>query len=455
MRYFWIAFCLASSFNRSEAKAADYYTTIRPIIESKCLHCHSGKGVSFAFGDLDGAYAFRAAMTNAVAQRRMPPWMAAPGVQKYQHDLSLTAEDFAAFAHWGKANFPLGDKRKYRAQTAPLSVFKSDVSLLVPGSEDFLPEQSARDDYRCFLAPWPLKTPMYVRGIEVVPGNLRIAHHAILYVVDEKYATSLRAMDAEEKGAGYKCFGGPLPDRFGDPTQAAIFEKRFPKSIKEIQEHQFWLAHWAPGMSGYVLPKDTGMLVNPKSMLIVQMHYYTGFAMEQRDPGMKINFQLAKSVLKPAFNWPLTEQKWLNSTKNNSLIVPPMQSQSVSTEGSLANLDAYLAALSGVPKDQITGLEVHSANIHMHLIGASGEVTLIGPEGSEALLKVPRYEFGWQRDFMLVKPKIIPKEALAKWKIRVRCTFTNPNTEPVYGGFGSDQEMCYNFSLISISRKAH
>ena len=149
------------------------------------------------------------------------------------------------------------------------------------------------------------------------------------------------------------------------------------------------------------------MLVNPKSMLIVQMHYYTGFAMEQRDPGMKINFQLAKSVLKPAFNWPLTEQKWLNSTKNNSLIVPPMQSQSVSTEGSLANLDAYLAALSGVPKDQITGLEVHSANIHMHLIGASGEVTLIGPEGSEALLKVPRYEFGWQRDFMLVKPKII------------------------------------------------
>jgi Copper type II ascorbate-dependent monooxygenase, C-terminal domain len=454
MRLIKLASMLCLLFAVSAAGAADYYRTIRPIIETRCLHCHSGSGVSFAFGDVDTAYAFHSAMANAVSTKRMPPWMAAPGYQQYQHSLALTDTEIAAFSAWAKADFPLGDKKSYKPTPLHgLDQFKADLSIDVSGSAGFLPDQKQRDDYRCFIADWPEKTAKYVRGIELSPGNLRIAHHAILYVVESQYVAALRAMDAAESGAGYRCFGGPLPDRFGDPAQANAFDKRFPGAIKGIQEHQFWLSHWAPGMTGYTLPPETGLLVKPKSVLIVQMHYFTGFATNQSDRGTRIGFQLANSVQKPAFNWPLTNQQWLYASKNQSLVVPAQGKASVTTEANLAGLDIYLSALSGVPKSRISGLEVHSANLHMHLIGASGAVTLIGPKQRQTLLKVPRYEFGWQRDFVFTQPKIIPSDELGRWKIKVDCTFANPNQEPVYGGYGSNQEMCYNFSLISISRK--
>jgi hypothetical protein len=324
----------------------------------------------------------------------------------------------------------------------------------VPSSKGFLPNQAARDDYRCFLVDWPLKTPMYIRGIELKPGNLKISHHAILYAVDGKHRSALIAMDNSEKEPGYRCFGGPLPDRFGDAQQKSTFEKNFPDAVAKIQANQFWLSHWAPGMDGYTLPSDTGMLVKPGSVLIVQMHYYTGFALDQRDSGTKIGVMLAKSVGKPAFNWPITNVQWLQAQSNKSLVVPPMHSSTVSTEASFAGLDQYISALSGVPVAQITGLELYSANLHMHLIGSSGRVTLFDPKGrGETLLHIPRFDFGWQRDFMFTKPKIVPTRELKNWRVKVECTFANPSEKPVFGGYGSDQEMCYNFSYIAVSRK--
>jgi hypothetical protein len=107
------------------AQSADYYTSIRPIIETKCNHCHSGAGVSFAFGDLEGAYNFRAAMVGAVESRRMPPWMAAPGVQEYQHDLSLSTAEIAQFSNWAKLGYPLGDKPEIPRENASQAAVQS------------------------------------------------------------------------------------------------------------------------------------------------------------------------------------------------------------------------------------------------------------------------------------------------------------------------------------------
>jgi hypothetical protein len=435
------------------AICADFYTSIRPIIETKCNHCHSGKGVSFPFGDLDTSYALGPAMANAVAARRMPPWMAAPGHQNYQHDMSLSASQVAAFANWATSGFPKGDRSKYVESRAMVPEFKPTITLKVEGSAAFLPNQAVRDDYRCFLLDWPVKTPMYIRGLELKPGNLKIAHHAVVYAVSGKYAAQLRAMDAAEPGVGYRCFGGPLPDRFGDLAQANAFEQRFPNAIKNVQENQFWLTHWAPGMDGYNLPADTGILINPGTLLIVQMHYFTGFAQNQKDSGTTLGVQLEKSVKKPGFNWPLSNTAWLNALQNNSLIVPKKQQLTVSAEASFDGLDKYISALAGLPLNKIKGLELHSTNVHMHLIGAAGRVTLTAPAGSsEILLDIPKYDFGWQRDYVLVQPKIIKTSELQKWKLKVQCTFANPTDTPVFGGYGSNQEMCYNFSFISVER---
>lgn len=37
-------------------------------------------------------------------------------------------------------------------------------------------------------------------------------------------------------------------------------------------------------------------------------------------------------------------------------------------------------------------------------------------------------------------------------QLEVQCEFANPGAEPVYGGYGSKEEMCYNFSLLALAK---
>lgn len=427
-----------------------YYRDIRPLIEQKCLFCHAQSGVAFAFDDPERTYDFRAAIAAAVTTRRMPPWMAEPGHQDYHGDYSLSAEELELIAQWATADYPKGEPQATSQKPSVNAAFIPDIRIPVTGSSEFLPDQQQRDDYRCFIAQWPLKTAQYVTGIGAVPGNPRISHHAIIYVAEARFAPIYADFVKAEGGQGYRCFGGPLPDWLGDADKRAAFEAHHPDGVAELSRGQFWLAHWAPGMEGYQLPRDTGIPVAPGSVIILQMHYYTGFAPDQADPGTSLGFQVRKHVRKPAMNWPLTNVAWLHGRDNQSLVVPANGELTVDTDAALTGFDAYIAGVSGRPLEEFGSLELYSANLHMHLIGAAGTVTFTDSnKRSQVLLNVPRYEFGWQRDFFLASPLSIPRTQLDQTRLKVSCTFHNPHSHPVYGGYSSDDEMCYNFSLIA------
>ena len=66
------------------------------------------------------------------------------------------------------------------------------------------------------------------------------------------------------------------------------------------------------------------------------------------------------------------------------------------------------------------------------------------------LLNIPRWDLNWQRDFMFVEPIRIEQEDLADNRLVIECTFANHTDELVYGGWGSDDEMCINFSYVSV-----
>ena len=110
-----------------------------------------------------------------------------------------------------------------------------------------------------------------------------------------------------------------------------------------------------------------------------------------------------------------------------------------------------MSYVTGVDEAEIQGLEIHSANLHMHAIGHSGEISLTDRNGKkEVLLSVPRWNLHWQRDFTFVEPKVFEKDDFDRTRITVECTFENPKDHAVYGGYGSDEEMCFNFSYIAV-----
>lgn len=438
-------------------EAAEYYADILPLVEQNCLACHSEAGVSFSFEDPELTYSFRAAMSSAVADDRMPPWLAQSGHRKYVDDYSLSAGEKAIFADWANAGYPRDAEQQELHQAtmaASPPVFASDFSVELISGRSFLPNQKMKDEYRCFIIDWPFDTDKYVTGFKAEPGNLRIAHHLVNYAIGPESADLIRELSAEEEGEGYRCFGGPLPDRMADEEERAKLEERHPGGWDKLRRDNFWLSHWAPGMSGFEFPANTGILMKPGSVVVVQMHYYSAFAPGETDQGSAMHFQVADTVEKPSVNFPLTNQAWLGSRRNKSMLIPEGGRSTYQFSRTFENIRNYATRVLQIDHSEVAAIELRSVNVHMHAYGASGNTSLIDGNGrKQMLLNIPRWDLNWQRDFTFEDAIRIEQDEWDSTTLVVECTFANHTDKMVFGGFGSDDEMCINFSYISLVLK--
>jgi len=439
------------------ATAAEYYSDILPLVEQNCLTCHSESGVSFSFENPEVTYSFRVAMSSAVADDRMPPWLAERGHKDYVDDYSLTNDEKAIFAEWANAGYPRDAEQQKSHQATLVAnpvVFDSDFSVELNAGRSYLPKQDMKDEYRCFIVDWPYEADKYVTGFKAEPGNLRIAHHLVNYAVGPESADLIRELSAEEEGDGHQCFGGPLPDRMADEEERAKFEERHPGGWDQLRKDNFWLSHWAPGMAGFEFPEDTGVLMKPGSVVVVQMHYYSAFAPGESDQGSKMYFQVADTVEKPSVNFPLTKQAWLVSRRNKTMLISEGGQSTYQFSRTFENIRNYAARALQIDKSEVAAVELRSANVHMHAYGASGNTSLVDSDGrKQMLLNIPRWDLNWQRDFTFADAIRIDQEKLDSTTLVVECTFSNYSDKLVYGGWGSDDEMCINFSYVSLVLK--
>lgn len=170
-------------------EASENLNALPPIIGHHCGTCHAPTGLAFDLTDPQKAYDFRFAIADAVSQGRMPPRMAAPGHRRYERDISLTPAEKQVFEDWRNAGFPREALSNEGKHTAPniAAPFKAPLQIDVTNSHNYLPDQSANDDYRCFVVDWPLKQDRFVTGIgyngfvrvERAPGTkVRFKHTA-------------------------------------------------------------------------------------------------------------------------------------------------------------------------------------------------------------------------------------------------------------------------------------
>ena len=428
-----------------ETTAQDYYSDVRPALVENCMGCHSESGIAWSMEDAEETFAERRRIAGAITTRNMPPWLAEPGHQQYVGDLSLDDELIAMVAAWRESDYPKGSPRP-DPELQPMTghTFQADLSVDLMGEASYLPNQTRADDYRCFVAEWTGDQPGYVTGFRAVPGNENVAHHVVVYAVNPEL-TSASQLDvpAAEVPA--------VPDRLRQRAERERYEARSPNGVREMNNAAWWLAHWAPGMDGHVFPAGTGIRMEPGTALVVQMHYYSVEAPGEADAGSRLDFQFADNVEKPAFHFSQTYGPWLVSERNGTMAIPPGEMATYERSDDLSSLVGYAAYVTGVERERITGMEIHSANLHMHAFGHSGTISLTDSEGRyETLLNVPEWDLHWQRDFTFVEPKIFARDELEGAELRVRCAYFNPTDEVVYGGYGSYDEMCFNFSYIAL-----
>lgn len=430
-----------------------YYKDIRAIIENKCTSCHRPEGLApFSLIDYESVHTFRYAIRDAVIHRRMPPWLADDGYQVYKDSAALTTEELSKLVYWIDFGAMEGNAEDY--QPVELVQFQADIVIPVFQKElAYTPPIERNDDYRCFLVPLDQMEEQlsYITGFSVVPGNTKIVHHLVAYIASAEIADYLQRFDEEEAGMGYECFGGALPDRLGDLELQAKLEAEDPGILAKLNSSHYWLAHWAPGMEGgFNFPVNTGVKIPKDSVMVVQMHYYNAFAKGESDSGTVFGLKLAEQVEKPGFFYPLTNPLWLLARQNQSMIIPANSRATFSTEVSMQDVVDYGRHILG-SDSQLKNLEIHSANIHMHSFGESATASIKKvKEEEEILLRISHWNLHWQRDFQFENPILIPEERLDLWSHKVSCNYNNPGDEPVYGGFGSLDEMCINFSYFAF-----
>lgn len=143
----------------------------------------------------------------------------------------------------------------------PLRTGERFRTLEVPGGP-YTPSapSGGLDDYHCFLLDPGLTHDAFVTGTDVLPGNPRVVHHAILFTVPPRQVAAAEAHDAATPGRGWTCFGGSALPSDTSTVGASL-------------DSAPWLAAWAPGGGESVFGDGTGKFLPEGSRVVLQVHY--------------------------------------------------------------------------------------------------------------------------------------------------------------------------------------
>ncbi len=420
-----IAGCGNSTQNDTDPPTT--HADILPIVEARCANCHYDGGAGgFALTTAEELGQLHIQIADAVTQERMPPWPAKAG-PAYAYDWRLSPEQIELFQAWSDGGAPEGDSSDPGEPIEAIgsTISRVDLSLQMP--TPYTPPSTSTDDYRCFPMPWTGEEVAYITGFNAVPGNTEIVHHVAAFLIPkdnlmgDSVFEQLQAWEEEEAAPGYPCFGGP-----SGPTG----DLQLP-----IQQ----LAQWVPGSQGLDFPEGTGIEVTPGSWVVLQIHYNN--ANNAGSDQTAIDFKLDNEVTALAAYAPFLNAAWTLGELNI-----PAGKEEVSFNAT-SEPQGFFEFLNP-SLDLEGGFRIHGSMLHMHRLGASGEINVIRADGTEEpILSIPAWDFDWQFSYELATPVDFDEGD----QLSLTCTYNNtdPDAIDVVWGEGSNDEMCVGNLYIS------
>ena len=329
----------------NQPQAISYSANISPLLQDKCVRCHSpGNIAPWSMTNYNIVRSYAASIKKNVLNGEMPPWHADPFYGSFVNDASLTPQQAAMLVQWVNDGAP-GDGGPDPLAVSPPSPtnypFAWPASLGQPDLVLSIPQQSIGatgvEAYRYINVTTTFPTDTWIRAAVIRPGNRSVVHHSLVYF----------GSDAIFKGLlGF--FAGYVPGY--DPVAAPDGTARF-------------------------LPRGT--------VLQFQMHYITTGQPEtdQTEIGLYVSSTPPAHVLQT------------KSAPNISFTIPPNSPETQATGSFTFSKDSMLYEMSP----------------HMHLRGLWFRYEALYPNNTrEVLLSVPHYQFHWQTLYRLAQPKFMP-----------------------------------------------
>lgn len=376
------------------ASSVTWAEHIAPIVFENCAGCHRDGGIGpFSLTTYAKAAPLASLMAEQTAGRWMPPMPVdnSGACNTYSNARWLTDAEIALIEAWSAAGAPEGDPTRV-PQLPPAPGHLDNPDAMLDVGEEYTPDATLADDYRCFLVDPGLTKDTFLVGYEVLPGDPRVVHHVIAYhPEDAKAVAEAAARDAAEPGLGYTCFGSA-----GVSAEPRVL--------------------WAPGASVITLPKGTGLPMAAGSPLILQVHY--NLASGSFPDRTKVRMRFTDTVARPASYIAIAD------TEMN---IAAGQAEGKTTR-TLKGTDGPLV--------------LHGALPHMHTLGRKLRVEASGSSGNTCLVNVDRWDFHWQNAWWYAQPVTLDLFKSAT----ISCTYDTRNRNaPVTWGEGTSDEMCLSY----------
>jgi hypothetical protein len=327
-----------------------YANDIAPILQSKCVRCHSPGNIgtwdmtNHAIVQLNATHIREQVMSGS-----MPPWHADPRHGSFTNDASLKPDEAAKLIQWLDAGAPRGSGLDPLADAPPpatnypyawpTSLGQPDAILRIPTQT--IPANGTIDYRYISVTNTVFGSNVWLRAAIVRPGNTRVVHHCLVF-----------------QGTG------------------------------GLQGLDGFFSGYVPGFDAATYPSGTGKLLRRGETLRFQMHYTTIGSVEtdQTEIGLYVH---------PV---PPTYPLQTKSAFNVGIQIP-------------ANTASYSATAQFPLVGTITtNILLYELSPHMHLRGSHFKYELTYPNGTtEVLLSVPYYVFHWQALYRFTQPKYIPR----------------------------------------------
>ena len=389
----------------TSSKNVTFSRDVAPIFYKSCSECHRpGEAAPFSVLSYKDLRPWAKAIKEKVISRQMPPWHADPHVGQWANDPRLTQTQINTISAWVDGGAIEGDPKDL--PPAPQFVDgwamgKPDVVIQMP--EEYTVEASGPDEYQYFDVATNFKEDKYVQMAEARPGNRKVVHHIIAFVVPPGQP-NLNMVPKEKRSAALE---GSLKDtpfyrdgfliRMKKDQPVYNDGSEVPANLKGFNNVDDFLTAYAPGSDYGEWKPGMAKKVPAGATIRFQVHYSKVAGSVQKDRSM-VGLIFAKA-----------EPEKLMRTRavaNVFFEIPPNAERHKVTAYWKPSLD----------------INLYSLMPHMHYRGVAMEYKVFYPDGrSEVLLNVPAYSFNWQMSYRPQTPIRIP----AGSKIQVTGYFDN------------------------------
>ena len=393
-----LTICFISNKMSAQVKWAE---NVAPIIYANCGSCHSMGGIApFAFTEYEDVKNFYSPIMGSIEKRRMPPFPADLSKRRYAHEKVLSSQEINILKQWAVDGFLEGDTNKLPNKPKNSNgsqLQRVDARFKIPK----LVVNTNKDEYRCFAIPTGINVDKMLKAIEVLPGNRRIVHHALVFQDTSSIPLKLDQATSEP---GYLNAGGT-----GSSSSELI-------------------AMYVPGQDPYRYPLDFAARLKKNTTVVIQIHYSPGVVNEVDSTAVNFEWESVQGQREVFVASPLNFSK-------QSLINYPLyiQANTVQAFYNQFSINNKLTLLSVAP--------------HMHLLGKSIEAVNVFNGDTTPIVNIPKWDFHWQMAYTFRNPVVLQPGSKLYGKAVYDNTGSNPynpnlpNLKDVSAGEGTADEM--------------